>query len=96
MLSTEHIEMTPGVCGGRPRIGGTRIRVQDVYVWFEREGKSADEIVSQHPQLKLADVHAALAYFWDHRDEILAKMREDETLVASMRQDTSSPLRAKR
>ena len=29
----EHIEMTPGVCGGRPRIAGHRIRVQDIVIW---------------------------------------------------------------
>jgi uncharacterized protein (DUF433 family) len=95
MVSTEHIEITPGVCGGQPRIAGTRIRVQDIYVWHEREGKGADEIVSQHPQLKLADVHAALAYFWDHRDEILKKLREDEAFVATLRQNTPSPLQEK-
>lgn len=95
MISTEHIEKTPGICGGRPRIAGTRIRVQDVYVWYEREGKSADEIVSQHPQLKLADVHAALAYFWDHRDEILGQMRDDEAFVANLKKSGPSPLQEK-
>ena len=28
-----HIEITPGVCGGKPRIAGHRIRVQDIVVW---------------------------------------------------------------
>ena len=32
VLSTEHIVATPGTCGGKPRIAGTRIRVQDIYV----------------------------------------------------------------
>lgn len=46
-LSTElkHIESTTGVCGGRPRIAGRRIRVQDVVLWTE-QGQSPDEIVS--------------------------------------------------
>jgi uncharacterized protein (DUF433 family) len=65
-----HIESTPGVCGGKPRIAGSRIRVEDVYVWFELQGKSAEEIVSEHPQLTMADVFAAMTYYWDHRDEI--------------------------
>jgi len=47
----------------RPRVAGTRIRVQDVYVW-PVEGKTADAIVADFPQLQVADVLCALAYFW--------------------------------
>ncbi len=36
----EHIKITPGVCGGKPRIAGHRIRVQDVVVWHEQMGMS--------------------------------------------------------
>ncbi|MEK7732296.1 MAG: DUF433 domain-containing protein, partial [Planctomycetota bacterium] len=36
--SIAHIEATPGVCGGRPRIAGHRIRVQDIAVWHESWG----------------------------------------------------------
>ncbi len=59
----EHVEITPGVCGGRPCVAGTRIRVLDVVIWSEL-GQSPDEIVASFPQLTLADVHAALAYYW--------------------------------
>ena len=55
----------PDVLGGKPCIAGTRIRVQDIYQWHELQGKSPDEIVSSFPQLTMADVYAALAYFWD-------------------------------
>jgi uncharacterized protein (DUF433 family) len=66
--SVEHIVITPGVCGGKPRIAGHRIKVQHIVIWHERMGKSPDEIVSEHPGLSLADVHAALAYYFDFRD----------------------------
>ena len=84
-VSAEHIALTPGVCGGKPRIANTRIRVQDIYVWHELKGQSPDEIVSKFPQLSLADVHAALAYFWDHKDEILRQMQDDEAFVSQMK-----------
>jgi uncharacterized protein (DUF433 family) len=84
-VAKDHIEATPGTCGGKPRIAGTRIRVQDVYVWHELQGLSADEIVDRYPQLSLADVHAALTYFYDHRDEITSQMREDAEFVKSLR-----------
>ena len=79
----EHIEITPGVCGGKPRIAGTRIRVQDVVVWTE-QGRSPDEIVTGYPHLTLADVYAALAYYHDHRAEIDRQMRESDEFVARM------------
>jgi len=81
---TEHIEMTPGVCGGRPCIAGHRIRVQDVVVWTEVHGLSPDEIVSGYPQLSLADVYAALAYYHDHREEIDQQIGGEAAYVASM------------
>ena len=64
------IVSTPGVCGGRPRIDGHRITVEDVAIWHERMGMSPDEIVSGHPSITLSDVHAALAYYYDHREQI--------------------------
>ena len=71
-----HIEITPGTCGGKARIAGHRIRVQDVVLWTE-EGRSADEIVSDFPQLSLSDVYAALAFYHDHREEIDKDIRDD-------------------
>jgi uncharacterized protein (DUF433 family) len=91
----KHIESKPGVCGGKPCIAGTRIRVQDIYVWHELQGKTPDEIISDFPQLSLADVYAALAYYWDNREEIQRQMKEAETLVETMKQKYPSKLRAK-
>lgn len=87
-----HIEKTPGVCGGKPRVAGTRIRVQDVYVWHELRGQSPDEIVSRFPQLTLADVHAALAYYWDHAEEIGREIADAESLLEQLRRRAPSPL----
>jgi uncharacterized protein (DUF433 family) len=80
-----HIECTAGTCGGRPRVAGTRIRVQDIYSWHELQGRTPDEIVADYPSLNLSDVHAALAYFFDHRDEILSQMRSDEEFVEQLK-----------
>jgi uncharacterized protein (DUF433 family) len=74
----EHIVLTPGVCGGKPRIAGHRIKVAHVAVWHERERLSPAEIIAQHPGVTLGDVHAALAYYHDHRDEIDADIRAGE------------------
>jgi uncharacterized protein (DUF433 family) len=82
---TASIESTPGVCGGKPRIAGTRIRVEDVYVWRVQEGRSAEDIVADHPQLTAADIDAATAYYTAHRDEIDRDMRAAEHRAAALR-----------
>ena len=76
-----HITCTPGICGGKPCIAGTRIRVQDIYVWCELQGQSVDEIVTRFPVLSHADVYAAMAYLWDHRAEIVAEIAHADVLV---------------
>ncbi len=95
LTSATHLDATPGVCGGKPRVAGTRIRVQDIVVWHDRLGLSADEIVSRFPQLTLAGVYCALSYYHDHRHEIDAQMEEGQKLVDEMRQLYPSKLRAK-
>ena len=85
----EHIELTRETAGGKPRIRGRRITVQDVVVWHERLGKSADEIAAEYG-LTLADVHAALAYYFDHREEIDARMTEDQAFAEALRARTPS------
>lgn len=90
-----HIELTSDTCGGKPRIAGTRIRVQDVVIWHERMGISTDEIVSRYPQLTLADVYAALAYYHDRRELIDAQMETGEKLADEIRGYFPSKLPAK-
>jgi uncharacterized protein (DUF433 family) len=79
------IVSTPGVCGGRPRIDGHRITVEDVAYWHERMGMSPDEIVSSHPSITLSDVHAALAYYYEHREQLDAAIEEGRRLAAEMK-----------
>jgi len=93
---SERIVSKPEVCGGKPCIAGTRIRVQDVYVWHEVQGLGADEIVSRFPHISMADVYAALSYYWEHRDEILRQMTEETALVERMKQKHPSRLEQKR
>ncbi len=90
----QHIEVTTGVSDGRPRIAGHRITVQDVAIWHERLGMSADEIAAEY-DLSLAEVYAALAYYHEHRPAIDAAIRADEELVAELRRRFPSKLRAR-
>ena len=90
----EHIEVTTGTCGGKPRIAGHRITVQQIVVWHERMGRSVDEIATEY-DLDLSDVYAALAYYFDHRAEIDRAINGSEKWIDELRQAVPSPLKQK-
>ncbi len=72
---TQHITKTPEVCGGRACIVGHRIRVQDIVLLHEKRGMSAKDILAEYPGITLADVHAALTYYFDNQQEIEEEFR---------------------
>ncbi len=82
---SEYIGIRPGYCGGRPHILGHRIKVKHVAVWHERMGMTPTEIVATYPTITLAQVHAALSYYYDHRDDIQAEMEEERRFVEELR-----------
>jgi uncharacterized protein (DUF433 family) len=55
------ISIDPAVCGGRPVIAGTRVRVTDILEMLAG-GATVAEIVSDFPYVAEEDVRAALAY----------------------------------
>ena len=79
------IVSTPGICGGRPRIDGHRIQVEDIAIWHERMGMSPDEIVWEYPSITLAEVHAALAYYYENRERIDADIEAAKRHAEEMR-----------
>jgi uncharacterized protein (DUF433 family) len=89
-----HIEIRQGPRGERPFVANHRVRVQDIVLWSE-EGLSADEIVARVPTISLADVHAALAFYFDHRVEIDRQIAEDEAFVCELEAAATPPLRHK-
>ena len=64
-----NIEKVAGRSGDRAVIAGTRIPVS-LILWLTRDGMSVEEIVEAYPHLRRSDVHDALAYAYDHLDEI--------------------------
>ena len=69
---------------------GTRIRVIDIGIEFEYFGMSPDEIVRSHPHLTLAQVHTALAYFYEHIVEMQQKIKEDKEYVGKLKREYPS------
>ena len=89
-----HIEIKSEMRGGKPRIAGTRITVEDIVLMHLRLGQSLTEITSKY-DLSLAAVHAAMAYYYDHRTEIDRSIEEDEVFAEAFRRNNPSPLQEK-
>lgn len=66
---------------GRPCIAGTRVRVMDIVSAYKAgvSDEQLQEYFSSRP-LTLSEIHAALAYYYDHQEEIDAAFSEDEEL----------------
>ncbi len=89
------ITKAPDVCGGKACIAGHRIRVMDVVVWHEMRGYSPDEIVAMFPGITLADVFAALAYYFENREEIEEEFRKEDEIAEQLRTRYPSKVREK-
>jgi len=74
------------ICNGSPVVDGTRTRVIDIAVEYEMLGHSPDEIISSHPQLTLHQVHDALSFYYENRDELDHKFEQDQEMIARIRQ----------
>ncbi len=68
---------TPGVCGGRIRIDGTRITVHRVASLY-KQGLTAEDVVQNYPHLSLCQVYAALAFYHANRAEIETELAADD------------------
>lgn len=86
---SQYVEICQNRAGqDRPYIKGSRVRVQDIVLEHERFGQSAEEILRGYPQLTLAQIHGALAYFHEDRGAVWLCVREDEAAVEELRKQT--------
>jgi uncharacterized protein (DUF433 family) len=77
------IETTPEVCGGRPRIAGTRVAVHRVAGYY-RLGYAPEEIPGLLGSLTLQQVYAALAHALANPSEIDAALRDEEDVASRL------------
>ncbi|MDB5290445.1 MAG: uncharacterized protein JWL69_1686 [Phycisphaerales bacterium] len=79
---------------GVARIAGKRMRVIDVVLDRLAYGLNPDQIRDEHPHLSLAEIHAAFAYYYDHKSELDAvialQLRETD---AARESSKDSPMR---
>jgi len=85
-LSYPHIAKIEGGPARLERM--PRIRVAQIVMDHLFQGWSADEICNQYPHLKPAEVHSALAYYFDHQAEIDKEIEDEIKLVEEWRRHT--------
>lgn len=80
------------VLGGQPHIANRRIRVRDIVQWYDIAQMNADEIAADY-DLELADVFAALAYYFLNREVLQNTWIKDDAFVEELRQNIPSKLK---
>jgi uncharacterized protein (DUF433 family) len=76
------------VLGGDPRLEDTRIGVVTLYRRYE-DGESPEAIAAGYDGVTVADIHAALAYAFDHPEEIRAVERRAQEAIERIREKRS-------
>ena len=71
-----HIELKPS--SGTPMIAGTRISVARIALDYTQRGYRPEEIPEHYPGLTLGQVFGALAYYYDHKEEMDRQIDEDD------------------
>ncbi|MBV8200247.1 MAG: DUF433 domain-containing protein [Acidobacteria bacterium] len=72
---------------GVPAIAGTTMKVVELVMAHQAHGWSPEELHFQFPHLSLGQVHAALAYYWDHKAELDAEIARDVEYVEQARRE---------
>jgi uncharacterized protein (DUF433 family) len=77
-LYIDTIVSDPTIRGGRPVIAGTGLTVADIMLAHTSGDKLSVEEIAAHYRLTAGQVHAALAYYYLHQEEIDARIRADD------------------
>jgi len=83
VVDTGHIVIEADVLGGEPHIAGHRIAVSHIAIWIVYQGASPGEIAKEF-NLTLGEIYAALAYYYDHKDEIDRDIAETDRQAEEM------------
>jgi uncharacterized protein (DUF433 family) len=77
---------------GVPWISGANTKVVEVVLDKMAYGWSPEEMHRQHPHLSMAQIHAALSYYYEHQAEVDADIERRNQYVEEMRAQQRDPL----
>lgn len=84
ILQARKIIKREDICGGVPTLEGTRVRVSDVAIEYDFRNLRPEEIAEEF-SLSVADVFAALTYYYEHLDEIRKEVEERRAFFEKVR-----------
>jgi uncharacterized protein (DUF433 family) len=88
-----YISIDPRIAGGQPVIRGTRMKVMDIAIKYEFMGLSADRIIDEYPHLKLEQIHDALSYYYENKNDFDKKYQEDQSFLTQLKKKHPSKLK---
>lgn len=74
-----HLTSRPGISDGAPIVKGTRTTVRSIAGYYQL-GMSVDEILEALPHLSPAQIHAALAYYFDHQTQVDREIKKNNDI----------------
>ena len=81
---------------GIPIVAGTNMKVVELVLEKMAYGWSPEELYFQHPHLTLGQIYSALAYYWDHQEELDKDIERRREFVDQLRNTAGmSPLKAR-
>jgi uncharacterized protein (DUF433 family) len=79
-----------------PIIAGTTMKVVELITSVKAYDWSPKELHDNYPHLTMSQIHSALAYYWDHKEEIDADMERREQYAERLQKEAGeSPLSKK-
>lgn len=89
-LEHPYITIDSKIAKGSPVISGTRIRVIDIAIEYDRIGLTPDQIIDAHPHLTLKAVHDALSYYYEKRDFFDEEIRKRTKAIEKITREKPS------
>lgn len=84
-----YVVRVKNIANGSPIISGTRIAVRTIAAYYQL-GMNVDEILTALKHLTQAQVHSALAYYFDHKGEIDKEIKDNSDIEYWKKQVISS------
>jgi len=94
-LKHPYISINAKISKGSPVITGTRIRVIDIAIEYDRLGLTPDQIIDAHPHLTLEAIHDALSYYYENRIIMDKEIKNKKDMIKKLAQKVPSILKEK-
>jgi uncharacterized protein (DUF433 family) len=76
-----------------PTLAGTTMKVVELILPVKAYEWTPEDLYEQHPYLTMGQIHSALAYYWDHQEQLDADLEKRYQFAEKLRQEaTESPI----